>query len=135
YWIATWAMIRDHPWLGVGPGNFGRLYPRYMLPTAFETIQDPHNFVLEMWATSGVASAVALLMTLGIFFLLAVGTSGQGTTSGSETAEPIPHRPGIEFLVGGLAGLILGYLLRTADESGAERMTEDLIALGRAVVW
>src|SRR5262249_38096632 len=53
YWRATWAMIREHPWLGVGPGNFGRHYPRYMVPTAFEYIKDPHNFVLELWATSG----------------------------------------------------------------------------------
>src|SRR5262249_59188107 len=61
YWGVTWAMIADHPWLGVAPGNFGRHYPRYMPPSAFEKLQDPHNFVLEMWATSGVFAALALL--------------------------------------------------------------------------
>src|SRR5262249_7118374 len=68
YWTATWAMIGDHPWLGVGPGNFGRHYPRYMTATAFEKIQDPHNFILEIWATCGLFALLLLLAALGVFF-------------------------------------------------------------------
>ncbi len=68
YWSATWRMIQDRPWFGVGPGNFKEWYPRYMAETAGETIKDPHNFALEMWATSGVFALIALLGTLAAFF-------------------------------------------------------------------
>jgi hypothetical protein len=53
YWQATLQMIADHPWLGCGPGNFQQYYTLYKLPEASETIADPHNFLLEVWATVG----------------------------------------------------------------------------------
>jgi O-antigen ligase len=68
YWSATWSLIGDHPWLGVGPGNFGNAYHRYMAPTAAETIQDPHNFFLEVWSSAGLVAAAAVLFALGAFF-------------------------------------------------------------------
>ena len=39
--------------LGVGPGNFQQTYPAYKLPQASESVADPHNFLLEVWATAG----------------------------------------------------------------------------------
>lgn len=57
YWESTWTMIKDHPLLGVGPGNFKSLYPHYKLPAASEEIGDPHNFLLEIWATTGILAA------------------------------------------------------------------------------
>ncbi len=54
YWRATMGMIVDYPGLGCGPGNFKECYTRYKLPEASETITDPHNFLLEICATSGV---------------------------------------------------------------------------------
>ncbi|HXG11509.1 MAG TPA: O-antigen ligase family protein [Gemmataceae bacterium] len=68
YWATTWRMICDHPWLGVGPGNLGRFYPRYMQPAEAEHIKDPHNFALEVWAAAGVFALLALLVALGAFF-------------------------------------------------------------------
>ena len=56
-------MIRDQPWFGVGPGNFGRHYPRYMAPTDFEKVKDPHNFALEIWASCGILALLAFLVT------------------------------------------------------------------------
>ena len=53
YWRSTSAMIAEHPWLGVGPGNFQSVYTRYMLPQASETIADPHNFLFEICAATG----------------------------------------------------------------------------------
>ena len=50
---ATAAMIADHTLLGCGPGNFQEHYARYKLPQASETVGDPHNFLLEIWATAG----------------------------------------------------------------------------------
>jgi tetratricopeptide (TPR) repeat protein len=61
YWQATAAMIHDHPWWGVGVGNFQDHYTVYKLPQASETIADPHNFLLEIWATAGLPAFLALL--------------------------------------------------------------------------
>jgi hypothetical protein len=64
YWQATLAMIGEHPWLGVGPGAFQSWYTRYKLPTALEEIKDPHNFLLEVWATAGTVAVTALATAL-----------------------------------------------------------------------
>ncbi len=54
YWESTFAMIRDHLWFGVGPGNFQNYYPEYKSAIASETIADPHCFPLEIAATIGL---------------------------------------------------------------------------------
>lgn len=41
-WEGTWRMIKDHFWLGVGPGNFSRVYPSYSVP-GYEKYGTPHN--------------------------------------------------------------------------------------------
>ena len=61
YWQSSLAMIADHPWLGCGPGNFQDEYTRYKLPEASEVVADPHNLVMEVWATAGTPALVALL--------------------------------------------------------------------------
>jgi len=64
YWFASLRMIADYPLLGCGPGNFQEYYMQYKLPGASETVADPHNWILEIWATAGTLSllAVALLV-------------------------------------------------------------------------
>jgi O-antigen ligase len=67
YWQSSLAMIADHPWLGVGPGQFQNAYTAYMLPTASEEVVDPHNFLIEVWATAGTPALLALLALLVAF--------------------------------------------------------------------
>lgn len=67
YWQATAAIIGDYPLLGCGPGNFQEYYAAYKLPQASETIADPHNFLLETWATAGTPALLALLAVMGAF--------------------------------------------------------------------
>ena len=62
YWVSTVDMIRDHPFLGVGGGNFAVWYPFYKIPAAPETIRDPHNFILSAASQYGLLGAAALLM-------------------------------------------------------------------------
>ncbi len=61
YWQSSAAMIRDMPVMGCGPGNFQSRYTAYKLPEASEEIVDPHNFLLEIWATAGTPALLALL--------------------------------------------------------------------------
>ncbi len=78
YWQSSLAMIADHPWLGVGPGQFQNAYTAYMLPTASEEIADPHNFLIEVWATAGTPALLVLLALL-VAFGWTVIRSAQGS--------------------------------------------------------
>jgi hypothetical protein len=140
YWTATWKMIRDQPWWGVGPGNFGRHYPAYMTPSDYEDIQNPHNFLLELWANCGFFAMLALLLVFVLClrrawdYLRSVHPPMPDLTLGHEQAIqsvprrwsgsslPVPetqigHGQGNtgktpwEFYLGGMSGLILGFVL------------------------
>ncbi len=76
YWVGTWRAIQESSrsfWWGYGPGNLQAPYLRHKLPQASEEIHDPHNFVLEVWATAGVwavgALGIALIVGVGSVFL------------------------------------------------------------------
>ncbi|HEV8063038.1 MAG TPA: O-antigen ligase family protein, partial [Gemmataceae bacterium] len=131
YWTATVGMIRDHFWWGVGWGNFGRFYPRYMLPTAYEKIQDPHNLFLETWACGGLFAALALVGTLAAFYYFWVRQVSQ-TPDEEPIAEPEMRW---EFYWGGAAGLVLAFLLRAGDMGSGQILTEGVLSVGRAIVW
>ena len=60
-------MIAEHPLGGCGPGNFQDAYTAYKLPEASEEVADPHNFLLEVWATAGTPAMLALVALLASF--------------------------------------------------------------------
>ena len=60
YWEATLGVIRNNPFWGCGPGNFQQHSAALKLPQASETIADPHNFLLEVWAISGTVGLLSL---------------------------------------------------------------------------
>ncbi len=62
YWFASLQMIGDYPLLGCGPGNFQEYYMQYKVPAATETVADPHNWILEIWATAGTLSLLAVVL-------------------------------------------------------------------------
>ncbi len=67
YWRSTARMIAERPSFGCGPGQFQGAYTLYKLPQASEEIAEPHNFLLEVWATAGTPAALALLAVLACF--------------------------------------------------------------------
>ena len=108
-------MIADRPLLGCGPGNFQDVYSRYMLPEASEEVSDPHDFLLEVWATAGTPALLALLAALGLFAWGngRVGLSPPSHQGGVKSTRPGGARrdplPTAWKLV--LAGTIGGFLL------------------------
>lgn len=72
YWSATVSMIADHPWLGVGPGQFRDHYLSYRLAGASEEIADPHQTLLDVTASAGLPGLIALLALLTILVINAV---------------------------------------------------------------
>ncbi|MEJ2735339.1 MAG: O-antigen ligase family protein [Anaerolineae bacterium] len=70
-WQSSWAMIRDHPLLGVGLDNFLYHYRTYyVLPTAWEefNLSHPHNLVFDFWLRLGVPGLAAFLWVMVSFF-------------------------------------------------------------------
>jgi O-Antigen ligase len=137
YWQGAWGVITDAPslytsaglgnevtgpeqgeaversgtfWYGVGPGNFATPYLRHKQPQASEEIKDPHNMVIEVWATAGVFAMLALLAAIGIGLWELLGPSRGGVDPDIDGAQkpvkgPQPH-------AGWLLGLAaLGWIL------------------------
>lgn len=92
YWVATWDLITQEPgvfWRGLGPGNFAWAYVRYKLPQASEEISDPHDMLLEVWATAGVFAFSMLVIALGMGLWNLLGPPrGAKPASSDETAAP-----------------------------------------------
>jgi len=58
YWRGAISIIKDHPWVGTGPGTFGSIYPKYKTALT-EEAQAVHNNYLQMWSDSGILAFVA----------------------------------------------------------------------------
>ena len=61
-WHSSLAMIREHPWFGVGPGNFPAAYrTRYVLPSAWQefNLEHPHSVYLDHWTRLGLLGLLA----------------------------------------------------------------------------
>ncbi|MCG9884092.1 MAG: IctB family putative bicarbonate transporter [Cyanobacteria bacterium] len=63
-WLSVLEMIRDHPWLGIGPGNsaFNRIYPLYQRPRF--TALSAYSVLLEVAVESGLVGLTAFLWLL-----------------------------------------------------------------------
>lgn len=53
-WQAALNMAREHPWLGVGMGNYDIVYDRYRLINWEEPLGHAHNYYLNMLAEAGL---------------------------------------------------------------------------------
>lgn len=67
YWTGASHIIAQHPWTGVGAGNFDRHYVRYKPAEVPEEVKNPHNFLVTMateWGVLGLASGVMLIVAV-----------------------------------------------------------------------
>jgi O-antigen ligase len=74
-WRRTLAMVADHPLVGVGPGNWPVVFPRYAEPgatrdgvlSAARAPRQAHNDLLERAAETGIPGLLALgLLAAGV---------------------------------------------------------------------
>jgi O-antigen ligase len=104
YWQGSWETIREHFWLGTGPGNFRDHYLAHKRPESSEEIADPHNFVLDVWANAGVVGLLALLACVVLMFrppLLRGVFNGQVVESNETTpTESASWACGVNFGAG-----------------------------------
>lgn len=75
-------ILRDHPWIGTGPGSFETAYPRYQsFPT--DLVWDhAHNDYAEALAETGLVGGTLILAALVMFFGLAFRNMGERLKSG-----------------------------------------------------
>lgn len=85
YWQAASRLIANHPWLGVGPGNFRQHYLRYKLPEASEEIADPHNLFFDIAATGGIISLIGLGLFLAVSLVKVLKRAPEVDTDPSAT--------------------------------------------------
>ena len=61
-WASALAMIRDHPWLGIGLDQFVYAYPGYVQAGAWRepNLGHPHQFILDAWLRLGVLGVASV---------------------------------------------------------------------------
>lgn len=57
-WEVGLQMIRDHPILGVGIGQFNTAYGTIYATRAHQAWMDPHNLLLEVWCEMGIVGLI-----------------------------------------------------------------------------
>ncbi len=88
YWHAAAQMYADHPFTGVGPGNFANYYPHYKPAAALETVADPHNFVLTILTQYGPVGLIAFLAMIFLPLWRASSPSSTIQSPQVQQAEP-----------------------------------------------
>jgi putative inorganic carbon (HCO3(-)) transporter len=68
HWQAGWYMFVDHPWLGVGAGNYAAAYGRYFVGSWREALGHAHNYYLNILAELGVLGGTLLSLLLAVAF-------------------------------------------------------------------
>lgn len=125
---AAFAIIRDRPVFGAGPGNFSRNAPH--------GIVNAGSFWLGFGASAGLLAMVVFALALA-------------TAAGAFVHRA--RRPAIEytvppekdyrwsFYIGGMAGLLLGMMLATGDlpvEAPTDELTRlGAVSAGRSLAW
>jgi putative inorganic carbon (HCO3(-)) transporter len=73
HWQAALAMWRDHPWLGVGFGNYAAIYPAYAIGRWLDPLGHAHNYYLNVGAEAGLVGLLGYIL----FWLSAFGLAWQ----------------------------------------------------------
>ena len=66
YWRTSLAIIKDHPFLGVGPGNLHELFLNYKVGLSTDT-RYAHNIFLHQWAETGLLGFIGIAALIIIF--------------------------------------------------------------------
>jgi O-antigen ligase len=108
YWQATAEVLRRYGLAGVGFENFGLYYTEFKLPTAVEEIRDPHNLVLSIWSSLGLAGLAALAGLVVVAVRSWLAKKGPAPFAGGEpAAEAAGHAATGESLLALLVPVVL----------------------------
>jgi O-antigen ligase len=105
YWHASARMYADHPFTGVGPGNFAHVYTRYKPPAAIETVADPHNFILAILAQYGPIGLLGFLAAAMTPIARIIFTRHPKSIHSNQT------KPSRDFVPAAISCGVIGFLL------------------------
>jgi len=66
YWRISIAAIKDHPFLGIGPGNFQEVFLKYKAGWSIDT-RYSHNIFLQTWIETGMLGLIAMVFLITAF--------------------------------------------------------------------
>ncbi len=72
HWQSATRMAADHPWLGVGFGNYEAAYPRYALLNWPLALGHAHNYYLNLLAEVGLVGLTAYILAWGMILMLSI---------------------------------------------------------------
>jgi len=74
HWTAAWRMFEQHPWLGVGLGQYAAVYPEVAIARWADPLGHAHNMYLHVLGEQGLLGAVGL----AFFFLGGLAATWKG---------------------------------------------------------
>ncbi len=77
HWGAAVDMLRDHPWLGVGLGNYEPVYPAYARLNWPNALGHAHNIYLNFAAETGLIGLAAYLVFWALVIALTLRNLGR----------------------------------------------------------
>ena len=111
YWQSSSQMIADHPIVGCGIGNFREYYTQYKLPTASESISDPHNLFYEIATNTGLPALACFIVLLvaAICYALKSKPNNGDDTSSDKPLDVLREswRLYSPFVIGGFVGIVV----------------------------
>ncbi len=91
YWRASLGMLAQHPWDGIGPGQFKLVYEQFRAPESNEQIADPHQFLLQVATAGGVPAFVVFTLLLALWCWTKLSPrSVQATENDSTQPKALP---------------------------------------------
>jgi tetratricopeptide (TPR) repeat protein len=118
YWNGAAHTIAAAPQtviLGTGPGNFRQHYLRYKVRESSEEIADPHNWLLDLWASGGILAVAAFLACL-VLAVVPVHRRRLASEPADAAAERLP--PWTSDLPGPALGFLLALIAPVAGANG-----------------
>ncbi len=91
-WSGTWELIRENPWLGIGPGVFWLAYAAVRPPGDGTAGMFAHNDYLHFWAERGIPGlllVIALIAACIYLFTTVVRAGRTGTLPAPPTAVAV----------------------------------------------
>jgi len=110
FWEGATSLIATHPWLGVGPGNFGDYYLQVKSAGAHE-VQNAHNNFLQLWAECGPLATFAFAVMLCLALTRTYSAIRTYEKDRKEKKEGPAESRSAFFVVCGICGGILAFVL------------------------